>query len=157
MPAKLPKTVTIRDMGVLVHHEMNGCTLEETAKKLGVSRDTVKRTKRRAAYRDLVLAALEEKGFDVPKYVDKLIGLTDAERDINIGGQVHLVPDNVARMAAIKKIGDIYGDSAPKELSHTHSLTASSDDELGELLEEAERNLVLGTREGDDSGDSESI
>jgi hypothetical protein len=134
MPAKRPAGLTLRDLQVFTEHEVNEKTLDETAEALNVSRDTVKRTKKRGAYRDLVLSALEEKGFTVNEYVKKLIELTEAEKVINCGGHNMPVDDNTTRMKAIEKIGKVFGDDATPGLDVKHSLQSLSDEELRENL-----------------------
>ena len=138
MPAKLPTDVlTYRDLQIFTKHETEGKTLDKTAEEMGVSRDTVKRTKKKAAYRDLVLDAMEKQGFQVENYVEKLVGLTSAEKEINIGGDLHYVPDNTTQMKAIEKIGKVYGDAAPVDIDLSSSLARSSDEELFEEFEDA--------------------
>ena len=136
MGGKLPSNVlTYRDLQVFNKIENEGKTLDKTAEELGVSRDTIKRTKKKDCYRNLVLDALEKKGFTVETYVTKLVGLTDAEKEINIGGDIHFVPDQTTRMKAIDKVGKVYGDNCPTENIITSNFASSSDEELFEELE----------------------
>ena len=137
MAAKLPKELTLRDLTVFVKHETEGKTLDQTAAEMGVSRDTIKSTKKRGSYRDLVLSAMEEKKFGVEDYVTKLIKLTDAEKTINCGGHNMEVPDQTTRMKAVEKIGKIYGDDAPTNIDISGSLAGSRDEDLAEQLEAA--------------------
>ena len=134
---QLPKSLTMRDISVFVEHEVNGKTLDETAETLGCSRDTVKRTKKRGSYRDLVIDALEEKKFTVGDYVEKLIDLTDSKKTLNCGGHNIEVPDNTTQMKAVEKIGKVYGDDAPTNIDISGSLASSRDEELTEQLETA--------------------
>ncbi|MCE5185037.1 MAG: hypothetical protein LLF76_02805 [Planctomycetaceae bacterium] len=131
MPAKLDGNVaTLRDLQIFKAHTLEGKTLDKTAKELGISRDTIKRTKRKPVYRDMVLAALEAKGFTVDDYVAKLIDLAHAKKSINIGGLAEEVDDNVTQMKAIEKIGNVYGDNAPREINIAGDLASASDAEL---------------------------
>ena len=43
--------LTVRDEMVFRHHEVEGKTIDQTANIIGVSRDTVKHTKKKPAYR----------------------------------------------------------------------------------------------------------
>lgn len=161
MPPKRPSDVlTYRDLQIFHLHEEKGKTLDETAEELGISRDTVKRTKRKIAYRDLVLTAMEEQGFGVDDYVKKLIGLTDAQKEINVGGDIRMVDDNVTQMKAVEKIGKIYGDSAPENLEISGNLTKASDGELFEELAEASERFGVALESGEPGegeGDSTEI
>jgi len=161
MPKKLPSDVlTYRDLQIFNLHEQKGKTLDETAEELGISRDTVKRTKRKLAYRDLVLTAMEEQGFQVEDYVKKLILLTQAEKEINVGGDIRMVNDNTTQMKAVEKIGKIYGDNAPLDLEISGNLTKASDGELFEELAEASERFgvdVESGESGEDEGDTPEI
>ena len=141
MPAKIEdKVLTYRDLQIFKKHETEGKTLDKTADEMGISRDTVKRTKKKAAYRDMVLAAMEAEGYGVEQYVQKLVKLTDAKKEISIGGDSIKVDDNTTQMKAIDKIGKVFGDNAPTEVDLTSSLASASDAELfAELEEEFER------------------
>jgi len=146
MPAPIdPNVLTARDLQVFEHHLLGNKTIAETAKAIGVSTDTVKRTKKKPAYRQMVLDAMEEAGFGVEQYVSKLIKLTDAKKTLNVGGHEIEVDDNPVQLGAIRKVGDIYGDDAPKELGLTHSTAGSSDDELiAELAESLQERSGVG-------------
>ena len=131
---RIPKHLTMRDLTVFSKIEMEGKTLDQTAEEMNISRDTVKRTKKRGSYRDLVLDALEEKKFGVPEYVDKLIKLTKAKKTLNCGGHDMEVEDNTTQMKAIEKIGKVYGDDSPTNIDITSSLASSRDEDLiGEI------------------------
>ena len=161
MPKKLPSDVlTYRDLQIFNLHEQKGKTLDETAEELGISRDTVKRTKRKLAYRDLVLTAMEEQGFQVEDNVKRLILLTQAEKEINVGGDIRMVNDNTTQMKAVEKIGKIYGDNAPLDLEISGNLTKASDGELFEELAEASERFgvdVESGESGEDEGDTPEI
>jgi predicted DNA-binding protein (UPF0251 family) len=131
-----PNTLTLRDLEILQKHTIEGKTQRVTAMEMGISKDVIKRTKRKPAYNQLAQAALEEKGYTVDRLVSDLIAKTKAQKDINIGGSCIQVDDNVAQLKAIERIGDIYGVNAPKDISIT-GIAGSSDAEIFEELEEA--------------------
>jgi len=142
MPAKIDdNTLTLRDLEIFQAHTIERKTLDETAQQVEVSRDTVKRTKRKKSYRDLVVAALEVKGFTVEDYASGLINLTTAQKEINVDGVLETVDDNPTRLGALKKIGDVYGDNAPKQLDLLP--TGSTDEEINLELEQAMQELGL--------------
>ena len=74
-------------------------------------------------------------GYGVEQYVQKLVSLTDAKKEISIGGDSIKVDDNTTQMKAIDKIGKVFGDNAPTEVDLTSSLASASDAELFEELE----------------------
>ena len=137
MPAKLDKHIlTMRDAEIFHKHEVEKKSMDQVAKETGVSRDTIKRTKKKLAYRELVLSGLEYHKFGVLEYTKKLVDLTNAKKVINCGqGVTETCEDNVVQLNAIKKIGDIFGDNAPKEIDIASGLAGSSDAELYEELE----------------------
>lgn len=142
MPAH-QENLTIRDLEVMKYHEVDGMTLDETAEKVGVSRSTVKTIKKRPAYRDLVITAIEGKEYTADEFAEKLIQLLEAKK-----GSTHLIDDeqvrdedNVTQFNALKKWGDILGVDAPKEYDVKHELATASDAELDKALEEAERDF----------------
>ena len=63
--------------------------------------------------------------------------MTTAEKKISVGSSLKFVPDNVAKMAALKKIDDIYGDNAPKHIDLTSPYNDMSDEELMQELEDS--------------------
>jgi hypothetical protein len=148
MGKKLPEGLTFRDLQVFSKCEQQNKTLDEAAAEMGVSRDTIKRTKKRGSYRDLTLSAMEELGYTVDEYVKKLVGLTNAKKLLNCGGHDMEVEDNVVQLKAIEKIGKVYGDNAPTNIDITGSLAGSSDENILEEIESALENPV-----GGDSGE----
>ena len=137
MGHKLPDNLTLRDLQVFSKIEQEGKTLDQAAEELGVSRDTVKRTKKRGCYRDLILDAIAERQFTVDEYAKKLIALTEAEKVLNCGGHDQVVSDNPVRMKAIEKLGRIYGDDADKTVNLGLSAQSTSDEELLEEIDSA--------------------
>jgi hypothetical protein len=157
MPAKTPETMTLRDLAIFKAHTLEGKTLAEAAKAVGTSKDTVKRTKKKKAYRELVISALEANNWDVDEYAKKLIKLVNAERELSVAGEIIKVQDNVTQIAAIKKLGQIYGDDAPKEVDLTHSLASASDAELLEDLQATSEQYGVDERPAEsepDEGDA---
>jgi len=149
MPAKWPESVTTKDLAVLKLHEVEGKTLQETADVMGVSRTTVKQIKKRPAYREMVLLALEQESKTPADYAKKLMALVEAKKTINVGGHPIETEDNVTQFNATKQWGNILGVDAPKELDVQHSLAGASDEELGKALTEAESRLGVDEGRGE--------
>jgi len=156
MPAKKdPNALTIDDVSVIKLHEVGKLSLDETAEAMNVSRETVKRIKKKPAYRDFVLAALEAEEYNATKYARQLIALTEAKKETTCQGKpIDKVVDNAARMKAIEKIGDILGVDAPKEYDLQHSLATKSDEELAEELGRAKQEYGLDEAESPDDDDA---
>ena len=142
------------DITVIQHHEVEKKSLDETAAIMNVSRETVKRIKRKPAYRDFVLEAIENKGYNADKFAEQLIALTEAKKKMNVEGELEDVDDNPTRMKAVEKMGDILGVDAPKEYDLQHSIAAKSDAELAEEFGRAKREYGLDKTESSDNDDA---
>ena len=115
---------------------------KETAEKVHVSTSTVTRTTKKAAYRELVLAALEEQGVTASTVAGSLKDLMTASKKINVKDEgLKEVDDNIVRFNATAKIGDIMGVDAPKEFDLKHTMAAMSDDELQEAVNNSAKEL----------------
>lgn len=122
--------------------EVENKTYSDTCEDLGVSRDKIKRTKKKQAYRDLVIAAAAEQGVTAEYYVKKLIGLMDAQKTIRLkGGNTLKAPDNIVQFNATSEFGDILGVKAPKEFDLKHSMAAMGDNELKEAIDDSVEEL----------------
>ena len=141
MGAKLPDSLTYRDLQVFQKHQVENKTLEQTAQELGISRDTVKRTKLRSSYNELGQQALEYQALTIDKYIEKLIKKLDATKGVNYGGRKIEEDDNVAQMAALKEIGNIYGVHAPEQHNIQHTLAGTSDEDLDREFEAAAKSV----------------
>jgi len=130
-----PNTLTLQQLEILQKHTIEGKTQEQVAKELGISRDSVKRAKRKPAYHELAQAALEKKGYTVEALVVDLIAKTTAQKSENIGGSIIEIEDNVSQMKALDQIAKIYGVHAPQNVNLTTTMTASDKELLDELNE----------------------
>ena len=132
---KDPNTLTLQELEILQKHTIEGKSGYQTAHELGISRDTVKRAKRKPAYHEMAQAALEQKGYTVERLVGDLIDKTTAKKCENMGGSLLEVEDNVSQIKALTIISKIYGVEAPQQIN-LNSLAGASDDELIEELNE---------------------
>jgi len=152
MPAaKDDKTLTYPELTAFQHHEVEGKTIPETAQIIGVDEKTIDRMKRKTAWRDLAIIAIEQQGHTLGDYAKKLIEMKDKKKQINVGGILAKVEDNAAQVAYLKETAAIYGLYAPQK----HEVTASpSDEELARNLEEAEEKFSVESVEVGEQGDS---
>lgn len=128
--------LNLRDVAIFKAHTLEGLSLNETAQKVGCSRDTVKRTKKKEAYHRLAQEALERQQYGIDELVGDLIAKTKAKKELYIGSGVIEVDDNITQLKAIERIGDIYGVNAPTNLN-VAAIAGSSDEELAGEIEEA--------------------
>ena len=135
---KKPDILTLDDVSVIKLHEVEKKSLNETAEIMNVSRETVKRIKKKPAYRDFVLDAIEKRGYSADTFAEQIIALTEANKQINVEGELEEVDDNPTRMKAVEKMGDILGVDAPKEYDVRHGLASATDEEIAADLEKAE-------------------
>jgi hypothetical protein len=135
--------LTLRDLEIFHHHEIMGKTLNETADIVGVSRETIKRTKHKQAYNELAIQALQNKAIGVEKYAEKVAEQLEAKKSINIAGKEVELADNNARIQAIKEVGSVYGLYAPKAIS-LHSIASIPDEDLALEVEQAAQDRLGG-------------
>lgn len=135
MPAKIdPTTLTLRDAEIFKYHMLDKKTLDETADLVGVSRDVVKRTKKKQAFCELIDMAMQDEGYAAKEYAENLISMLQATKGVNYAGRRQEEPDNLVRMQALRTWGDVTGAYAPKQLNLQHQMGAISDDELEDEL-----------------------
>jgi predicted DNA-binding protein (UPF0251 family) len=149
MPAPKPSDCTIQDAEAVQYHAVEGKSLAETGKLMGVSRDTVKRIKKREAYHDLAVQALEKAGGDVKKTMEKLVAKTEAKYTIKTGtdkdgnNTYEEVDAHTPQLRAIERICDIYGVDAPKHLDVAGLIASASVEELLAEIAETKRRLGM--------------
>ena len=119
--------------------------MEETAALVNVSRETVKRTTHKEAYNELAIQALENNAIGVEKYAEKVAEQLEAQKSMNISGKKEEVPDNNARIQAIKEVGNVYGLYAPREIS-LHSVASIPDEELADEIGKAAQDQLGGVQ-----------
>jgi len=135
--------LTKRDLLIYKKNIVEGKTLRKTAQELGVCTETVKRTKKKQAFREYALSALEQLGYSVDTHIKRLVELTMADRYAAYRGERTAEPDNPVRMQAAKEIGQIMGLHAPKESNVQHNIAMSSDEDLFAEIDEAAGNFKI--------------
>jgi hypothetical protein len=147
-----PNTLQVRDYDVMKYNVLQGKTIKETARLMNTSVDTVKRIKRKPAFRDLMVEAIERNDYNLDLHAKRLIRQTTAQKSINIGGAKEYEDDNPSILKALDMISNIYGLYAPKQLELAGA-TGASDEELASEIEEAlgEQGLALEAGEQSDS------
>ena len=140
-PQSKQNVLTLRDLEVM-KRDLAGQTGDQIAEELKVCRKTVTNTKAKPAYRDLIIGALEQEQFQVGDLAKKLVTLSNARKDLNVDGVLHTVDDNVTRLGAVRKLCDIYGVDAPKEIDVRATTAQMSNEELMENL-----SVQLATRQ----------
>jgi hypothetical protein len=153
------RDVTLLDLQVMQGKELLHKTDQEIAKSLNVTVQRVKKCQKKQGYRDMVIAALEERGYTAAKFAEKLSESLDKTKAIVVDHEVVEVSDNVAQNAALQRWGDILGVDAPKE--SVFAFAGSSDAELDQQLEEAAKQFGVVEQSGqqamgDGSSDPES-
>jgi hypothetical protein len=122
--------------------EIKHHTRKQTAELLNVSVPTIARTKKKAAYRQLVLDALEQKGVTAATVADSLKDLMKAEKVLVVKDEGCVrVDDNITRFNATAKVGDIMGVDAPKEFDLKHTMAAMGDDELQDAVNQSAKEI----------------
>lgn len=130
-----------RDVEVM-QSQLSGDTIEQTCEKVGISRPTVHRTKKKKAYRDVAIAAAEQNEYTAETYAKNMIDLTKADKTIiSASAGVLDVPDNITRFNANSELGDVFGVKAPKQFDLKHSMAAMSDEELMDEIEHSAKEL----------------
>jgi hypothetical protein len=135
------KSLNSRDLEIVHSQLIEGDSNVVTAEKVGCSERTVRRTKQKQAYRDLVIAQLAEIEYDAATYAKNMVAHTKAEKKIRFNGEDEKVPDTKHRLIADMKLGDVFGVEAPKEFDLKHSMAAMSDDELLQEIDKSTEEL----------------
>ena len=131
------ENLNLRDLQVFHHTMVENQSNVATAKLMGVSHDTIGRTKKKAAYHQLITDAMEAEGEGPVQFARRLIKGLDAKKSINVAGKVKVVTDNMTRTTNLEIWADVAGAKAPKELNLTHGIKAETDDELLAELEDS--------------------
>lgn len=144
----MPTTnLTLRDLEIMHMTEIEGKSYDEVQDKLDISRCTIARTKKKPEYRELVLAALEQRHTTAETFAELLIKKLNAQKVIFVRTDEEdkkeeiTVDDNPTQMTALTKFGDILGVDAPKEFDLKHSMAAMSDEELQNAIQESAEAL----------------
>ena len=139
-----PHKMTPRDLAVFRARKVDGLSLKETAKKLGISKDLVVRAQRKPAYNQMAINALELNEMSIDAATKLLIDQTRAERTVFSNGSRITEADNSVRMAAVKELMSIFGAYAPKDINVNHEFSTASEAELlGEISMACERIGVV--------------
>ena len=159
MPTKITQTPTLRDAEVVLHHGLENRTLEETGKIMNLSKSTIKRTKRRAAYNELAIQAGEDLDHDIKELMKKLWDKTEAKYKLK-GAEAEEVDAHSIQMRALERLGDVYGIDAPKEVDIAGLIASSSIEELLAEIVETKRRYEMaegGEQPAVDVDNSETI
>jgi hypothetical protein len=140
------ENINLVDLQVMQLRELENLPIQTVAAQLHIPVTRVNAIRKKAAYRDMVIAALEEKGYNAVKFADKLVQMLDKNKSIVVDHEVVEVSDNVAQNAALQRWGDILGVDAPKE--HNISVAGSSDAELDQQIIEAEKQFGVDEKPG---------
>jgi len=139
---KSKENLTLQDLEIMDSLEVRHKTWDETQEAVGVSRFTIAQTRKKAAYRDLVIAALAQRQITVDTFAGNLADLMKARKEVVVRDEGLVeVDDNVTRLNATLKFGDILGVDAPKDFNLKHSMATLSDDELQEAIDESKNEL----------------
>lgn len=136
-----------RDFKIMEMTEIQGKSYDQVQKELGISRCTIARTKKKPEYRELVLAALEQRHTTAETFAELLIKKLNAQKTVFVRTDEEdnkteiTVDDNPTQMTALTKFGDILGVDAPKEFDLKHSMAAMSDEELQKAIQESAETL----------------
>ena len=124
---------------------MSGKNVTQCAKEMGVTRKTLHGYKNSSEFRQMAIEHLEDSKLGgLLGTVTKLVGALDAKKPIVIdcadgSTKVKMVADQKTRMIALQEVIKIYGLHAPIRKDVTASISISSDDELFDEIEGAER------------------
>lgn len=123
-----------------MEHEVKGTSIPVTAKIIGVDEKTIDRWKASLPWRELAIEAIQQRGDVLGKFAEKVWEMADKEKEINVGGTLQSVDDNIAQGKFVDTVMDVYGIRAPQK----HEVTSGpSDAELDKELEEAASKLPV--------------
>lgn len=141
MPAKKDTDVlTMPELEAFRHHEVEGLSIPQTAEIIGVDEKTIDRMKKKRAWRDLAIAALEQQGHTIDDWAKKVIEMKDRKKSMNISGTEVKADDNQAQIRYLDSVEKLFGLAAPQK----HEFIAGlSDAEIDRELEEAAEKLAV--------------
>lgn len=137
-----PNNLNLRDLEIMNSLEVEKNSHKKTAEKVHVSTSTVTRTTKKRAYRDIVIASMEEQGATPETYAANIIKLMKAKKLIVSKKEgIVTTDDNIVQFNATSEFGDILGVKAPKEFDLKHTMAAMSDEELQEAVNNSAKEL----------------
>ncbi len=141
MPARKDQdTLTMPELTAFKHHEVDGLSIPKTAEIIGVDESTIDTWKKKRAWRDLGIAALEKQGHTIDHWAEKVIQMKDRKKSMNVGGTKVDVEDNQAQIRYLDSVEKLFGLAAPQK----HEFIASpSDEELDRDLDRAAENIAV--------------
>jgi len=132
---KPSKDLTLKDLEIMQSQEVEDKTYPETMAELGVSRNAIADAKKKLAYRELVIAALKERGETAETFASMLKQMFTKKKVIVVAQQgTEEVDDNKTQLTALLKFGDILGVDAPREFDLKHTMATMSDDDIQKAL-----------------------
>lgn len=147
----------VNEVKFLEKHLVEGKTVAQCSQELGLTPQTLFDYKKGKNYRQMALMYLEDatlggmkgtvKRLIIALDATKPIVMVDKEEDENGNKfektRIESVPDEKTRLDAIKEIGKIYGWHAPQKRDTKIAISFSSDAELFEQIEQAQRDCGL--------------
>ena len=128
---------------------VEGKTVTAAAEEMGISRMSAQRYKKTDDFRKMAIEHLEGSTLNgLQGTVGKLVKALDAKRPIvteNADGSTSIkhVPDNKTQMQALQEVIKIYGLHAPVKKDVTARISISSDAEIFDQIEQAERDCRI--------------
>jgi len=139
---KPTETLKYQDLEIMQSQEVEHKTYKETVEELGVSVNAIADAKKKTAYRDLVIAALNSRGVTVETFAEDLKTMMKKKKTIVVAQEgVMEVDDNKSQLTALLKFGDILGVDAPKEFDLKRSMSTMGDDELQSAVDSSVKDL----------------
>lgn len=138
-----------RKLAFFEKHMLEGKNVSQCSEELDVSRVTLHKYKKEEDFRMLAIQHLDtNKTGGLEGNMKRLADALDAEQPVsketvNKDGttsvELEFVPDNKTRLTAVKEVNKIYGIHAPVKQQIETRISLSSDAELFEAIDEAER------------------
>lgn len=145
------KEMNVRQREAFFAHEVKGMSIPETAELVGADEKTIDRWKASQPWRDLAIKAIQQRGDVLDKFSKKVWDMAEKKKQINVGGELEEVDDNIAQGKFIDTVMDVYGIRAPQK----HEVTSGpSDEEIERELEEATGKLPVESVEVGEPGTS---
>lgn len=133
------------EVKVFYKNVVEGKTLAQCAKEIGVSRRMVTNYKGSSNFRQMAIEYLEDSTLKgLSGTISRLVKALDAEKVItseNAAGEVSVtkIPDQRTRMIALQEVIEIYGLHAPEQKDTTVRISISSDEDLFRQIDDAQR------------------
>ena len=152
--SKAKKERLVREVQFFQKHVVENKSVVKSAAEMGIHKRTCFNMKKTENYRHMALAHLEDSSLGgVNGLMGRLIKALDAQRphtlehkvkdkkgNVTTKQEVIWVADNNTQDKALKKVIDIYGLNAPQKKDVNISVSVSSDAELFDEIDQAQRS-----------------